>query len=726
MSSRFFTRYFPVCLNLCLLALAQSACSSEAKKARHLERGDEYFTQEEYQEAILEYRNVLQIEQDNAHAIQRLAIAHYERGEVGQAFPFLVRAKELEPESLEVRRRLGIIYLLGRRLEDARQEALEILEREPEDLDALVLLADAAQTPEEADELLVRMEGLRDQFDGQAKFHLAMGNLHIKKKDIDSAEREFTEAAEREPGSVIAHQSLGNFYLAKRDLVQAEREFKAAAELDEAGPETAIRLADFYLVAGKREESKDALEAIVQDSPDFLPARHRLAAMALDAGHLDESLETVEAILAQNELDPVGLALRGRIHLAHRETNEAIQDFQKILELQPKHAPTRYQLARAQIQAGNIQQAKSELRDAVISAPGHADAVFLLAQLNIQTDAPEPAIEDLTSFIEGHPQVARAHQLLGSAYLQNQDPTRATQAFRRFAQLAPEDPRGPYFIGLALQAGGKTAKAGRQFQASLEMLPDFAEPLERLVSMDFSNNRADAALERVRKQIGLVPESGALYLLLGRTHRQRRELSEAETAFLKAVDLEPRLVAAYTQLGSLYASMGSDDHALAKFNDALGVNPNDMTALMLSGVIYQRRGEVSQAQDRYERVLEINPQFAPAANNLAYLYAEQGGDPEKALELAQRAKEIAPEDPSISDTLGWILSERGLHRRALGLLQESVEKRPENAEMHYHLGMTLFRLDDKEAAGRALAKALELDANFPGAQEARRVLEELE
>jgi tetratricopeptide (TPR) repeat protein len=62
--------------------------------------------------------------------------------------------------------------------------------------------------------------------------------------------------------------------------------------------------------------------------------------------------------------------------------------------------------------------------------------------------------------------------------------------------------------------------------------------------------------------------------------------------------------------------------------------------------------------EAYERVLAVNPRFAPAANNLAYLLIENSGDKERALQLAHTAKEVAPEDPNISDTLGWILHQR--------------------------------------------------------------------
>ena len=53
------------------LSWVECACSQEARKARHLERADQYFDQKEYREAVIEYRNVLQIEEDNAQDADR-------------------------------------------------------------------------------------------------------------------------------------------------------------------------------------------------------------------------------------------------------------------------------------------------------------------------------------------------------------------------------------------------------------------------------------------------------------------------------------------------------------------------------------------------------------------------------------------------------------------------------------------------------------------------------
>ena len=114
--------------------------------------------------------------------------------------------------------------------------------------------------------------------------------------------------------------------------------------------------------------------------------------------------------------------------------------------------------------------------------------------------------------------------------------------------------------------------------------------------------------------------------------------------------------------------------------------------------------------------------FAAAANNLAWVLAAHGGDKDKALALAQTAKELVPEDPQVSDTLGWILYRRGVHQRALALLKDSVAKLPCNTVIQYHLGMVSAQLGDKDAARQALRIAAAAPTPFPGQDEAKKAL----
>ena len=120
--------------------------SPEGKKARHLARGNKYFSQEQYKEAILEYRNVLRFDATNDQAIQNLGLAYYQVGNLRQSYPLLVKTKEIAPDNSEARVKLGSIYLVSRKPKEAQDEAKYILERNAKNFDALLLLAGSAST----------------------------------------------------------------------------------------------------------------------------------------------------------------------------------------------------------------------------------------------------------------------------------------------------------------------------------------------------------------------------------------------------------------------------------------------------------------------------------------------------------------------------------------------------------------------------------------------------
>ena len=129
-----------------------------------------------------------------------------------------------------------------------------------------------------------------------------------------------------------------------------------------------------------------------------------------------------------------------------------------------------------------------------------------------------------------------------------------------------------------------------------------------------------------------------------------------------------------------------------------------------------------QARDAYQKVLSINPNFIPALNNLAYLDAERLNDLDKAYELARRARDLQGDDPAIADTLGWILSKRGDYQQALLILQDSAEKLPDNPEIQFHLGITVYAMGQTDIAKAALKKAAAAPNNFPGKDESKRRL----
>jgi len=93
---------------------------------------------------------------------------------------------------------------------------------------------------------------------------------------------------------------------------------------------------------------------------------------------------------------------------------------------------------------------------------------------------------------------------------------------------------------------------------------------------------------------------------------------------------------------------------------------------------------------------------ASTANQLARIYADQGGELGMALALAHAAAEGAPEDAQVDDTLGWILYRNGLTSLAIAALRRSVERDPDDPTARRHLALAYLKAGDVVRAQASL------------------------
>ena len=143
-------------------------------------------------------------------------------------------------------------------------------------------------------------------------------------------------------------------------------------------------------------------------------------------------------------------------------------------------------------------------------------------------------------------------------------------------------------------------------------------------------------------------------------------------------------------------------------------NEKNVGAHTLLGVVRNSLGKIDEANKEYRRALELSPKNALAANNLAANLSDHGGNLDEALKYAQIAREAAPEDPNVADTLGWIYFKKGLFDTAYPLISDASKKLEKNAVIRYHHGMVLSKKGKTKEAAAELNAALSLDAGFPG------------
>jgi Flp pilus assembly protein TadD len=178
-------------------------------------------------------------------------------------------------------------------------------------------------------------------------------------------------------------------------------------------------------------------------------------------------------------------------------------------------------------------------------------------------------------------------------------------------------------------------------------------------------------------------------------------------------------------LAQAQKSRGATDRAISNYQHAIELLPNNARLYVDLAGLYELQGDWQKAETWYQKALSIQPDDAVAANNLAYLMLEHGGDVNVALTLAQTARRGLQGAPNSADTLGWAYYHNGSFSAAAALLEEAVKKTPSNSTYLYHLGLVYAKLKDSARARSQFERAIRIDPKSPIAERARNALSQV-
>jgi tetratricopeptide (TPR) repeat protein len=225
------------CALLTLIGLGCDGSDAEAKKAKHLERAEAYFTKGQYQEAILEYKNVTQLDAKDAAAHYQLALAHLKLGgltNLQAAFAELSRTVELDQSNREAQIKLGELYLLSNEPAKARERAEIVLVSAPQHADGLIL----------------------------------KGRSLINEKKHQEGIAELKKAIELDPKNMQVYIDLARAYYAVHDEAAAEGALNQALSVNPRSVEILLVLADFRNTTGKPDQAEALYKQALGTAPD--------------------------------------------------------------------------------------------------------------------------------------------------------------------------------------------------------------------------------------------------------------------------------------------------------------------------------------------------------------------------------------------------------------------------------------------------------------------------
>jgi len=689
---------------------------------------------------------VLEAEPRNIDALLLRAGLRSVKGEVDPMLADVDQALEIDPKHK------GALafkaQVLGRKgdLAGAEEYLRKLLEVDPttgNHLEMARFLATLGRHPEALEESRKAIEVAKDAQE-KVMAQLNLANQHLNMGEIDKTFEVLEKAREENPTNAELLLSLARLHHAngQRDKAEALLEEHVKANPDK--PDPLLVLADYYRILEQNDKAVDAINRALKVAPGHEPALLRRAEYLHDgAGATEEtrkeSWDIVETVLQKNPRSSLGHFTEGKFHLLEGDYEKATNSLRRVLDDQPS--------ANAHVLMGNAYQrmnqpdlARSEFQSALQLDAQNLHARVSLAGLYLGTGENELAVREARTALRLQPADARARMIL------------ATGLTRLDQQAQARDALEPMGDGNALP--GELRFQLAQLWRGANDLPTARKILEQLIedaklrtavqgeliSCDVQARKPGDALARLDRWIGEEPDKPELYLYRGRvrlalagTSGKPANAAEIEKDLRAAIDKGLEGIQAHTVLAGFFVQTGRTEEAIAMLETARKRAPKETDVPFQLAGLYEREGQLQEAREMYEEVLRLNQDQPVVKNNLAWILVNSpspsDADLDRALELAQSAKEAMPNNPSVADTLGWVMYKKKVCSAAISLFHEAIAAYPEShplrGTVRYHLAHGYECDGQVERAISELMRALEEVPSFAERKESEAMLARL-
>ena len=393
-----------------------------------------------------------------------------------------------------------------------------------------------------------------------------------------------------------------------------------------------------------------------------------------------------------------------RILARHPDKLDAQQIVAKATEPYLDLPEAHFARAQAAYGAKDMGAALSELDRALSLRPDWEQAALARAQM---TGNAREQLSFLAAFVEANPRARDARLAYARALVAEKQYDEARAQFRILLGSPETADNGDVIFAVGV--------------LSLQ-LRDFDEAetqLKRLVQTDHAEaNTARAYLGQIgedRKRwdealawySAVTPGSQYLPARMRAAHVLARQgkLAEArqwlqQTSVGNPAERSQLLIAE----AQLLREANRGEEAYAVVAEGLATHPDQADLLYESAMLAERIDKLEVMERNLRRLIEIKPDHAHAYNALGFSLADRNLRLDEALELIDKALQLAPDDPFILDSKGWVMFRRGDALGALEALQKAFALRPD-PEIAAHLGEVLWTLGRRDEASRTWDEA---------------------
>lgn len=548
---------------------------------------------------------------------------------------------------------------------------------------------------------------------------------------------------------------LGMTYLQLGDISKAENYFKQVLVLNPNSEAGITNLARSKMQSGEYQLAIDALLTIKDNEVNNVQIKLLLIDSYEKGKFYDDAIAIAQELVEQYPSDSYFQQRLGALLGWNKQLTQARAAFTQALALDNANIAAIIHLARMDIIENNLDAAKTFLtqklkefpQDALIMtelsnvfalennydeallwvnkahvlAPNNFYVLSKLVNTLVANKKLDEAVEFADLFIGQNPSSLDGLKLIARLYQLQNKHQQAIMALRDYVKRSANKSSANITLAQAQLKASDNVGAMQSYKKAIVADQNSIPAHIGLANLVISNKDEAFALSLIENIAKLTASKSLEQVLLGDLYYALDNLVNAQKHYLAALKFSDQKQA----ILGLYRSFkkaNEVEKAIAHLHNWLEKHPDDIVIEIALADSYKGSGQLQQAADSYEKLLTKHGQLPILLNNAANVYfsLEQK---EKARQYASQAYSYLKDNVAIIDTYAWIESRSGNHLEALALFRYALTKDYDNAEIKYHLAVTLDKLGRTTEAKGHLIEAVNSSQIFEGKEQAKLLLE---
>jgi len=371
----------------------------------------------------------------------------------------------------------------------------------------------------------------------------------------------------------------------------------------------------------------------------------------------DRAEDIVKQLIRENPDKESLLLTLGNIHLFKNKTKQALDAYERALQIAPENPDIYTNIALIYKQQGNADNAISFLQKALSFTKERADIYYNLGNVYKQSKNYDDAEEAFLEAVELNPEFANAYNNLGSLYIETGNLERAREIIEKGLSADENHPRLLYNLGVIKDLQGKSEEAIESYKRSIITQPLWVESINNLGIAYHKSNMHGKAIKTFNNALNVEPDNFVVKNNIATAYKTIGEEKKAKEYYRKALFQNPEYVKASLNLSDLYRETGDFDNALQELSRIETLKPDDGEIKIHKAHVYFDKGDFDNAEEIIARSAENDSN--PAAFALKALLSIKKGNQEEAAKYIEKADALEPGNLSLKNAKAELYKQQG-------------------------------------------------------------------